>query len=174
MKKETIQTKESQEIIYGNKYKLDSKDLQIIKILYKNSRLSFSDISKQVKLSRDAVRYRIKKMVENDVIQGFFPLINPPKLGFTLITIVLISLQKSNLESEQKLNKYLKSNKYISNFASLVGKWDYFFTVTSKDLGHFDLIIKDIRDKFPEIINNYEICNVIQTYKVSMYNNLLD
>lgn len=174
MKKENIPLKMQAELVYGEKAKLDSKDAQIIRVLYKDARMSFSDIAKEVKLSRDAVRYRVEKLIAADVIQGFFPLLNPPKIGFPIITIVYLSFQNIDPETEKRFIQAMKGNKFVSNFASVTGRWDYFLIISSRDLGHFNDILKEIRGQFSGIIKEYEISNVIQTYKASMYNNLLE
>lgn len=174
MKKGSIQAKSEQDtIVYNKVSKLDLKDIHILKALYKDSRASFSDLSKEVKLSRDAVRYRIERLVKNEVIQGFIPLVNPPALGFPVLTVLQLKLQNFSPEREKKLLSYFKNSKYVSNFAALTGSWDYFVLISAKNLGHLNEILKDIRNNFSDIIKEYESSNVLQTYKVSMYNNLL-
>lgn len=174
MKKETIfLPKKQEELVYTKKSKIDQKDIQILKLLFKDSRMSFSDLAKEIKLSRDAIRYRLERLIKNKVIQGFFPLINPPALGFPVLTIVQIKLQNFNPEREKQLISYFKNNRFISNFAGLTGTWDFFMLISSSDLGHLNEILKDIRNKFSDIIKEYETSNVLQTYKISMYNNLL-
>jgi len=51
--------------------KIDSKDLEIIKIMNQNSRISMSSIAKKLNLSVNAVKKRIIAMEEERVIQGY-------------------------------------------------------------------------------------------------------
>lgn len=50
---------------------MDSKDLEIIKLLNSNSRMPFSTIAKKVKLSFNGVKKRINKLEKEGVIKGY-------------------------------------------------------------------------------------------------------
>ena len=50
---------------------MDSKDLEIIKILNSNSRMPFTTIAQKVKLSINGVKKRINKLEEEGVIKGY-------------------------------------------------------------------------------------------------------
>jgi len=64
-----------------NQIQLDLKDKKILKLLSINARFSLSRISKYVRLTRDAVKYRINRLEKNNVITGYLTLINLKKLG---------------------------------------------------------------------------------------------
>lgn len=58
---------------------LDRYDQKILTLLVKDARLSVSDISRQVNLSRSAVSERIKRMEEEGQITGYHAHINVAK-----------------------------------------------------------------------------------------------
>ena len=62
--------------------RLDNIDLQIIKILARDSRTSYMDIASAVGISTNATKVRINKMVSNRLIQTFGVLINPIIFGY--------------------------------------------------------------------------------------------
>lgn len=51
--------------------KLDRIDLEIIKLLMENSRISVTDIANRLEISRPTARDRIKKLIEHGVIKKF-------------------------------------------------------------------------------------------------------
>lgn len=51
--------------------KIDSVDEKIIEMLRKNSRIAVTDIADSLKLTEGAVRYRIKRLVNDKVIKKF-------------------------------------------------------------------------------------------------------
>ena len=61
--------------------KLDSHDKKILEILLKNARESLNKIGKKVRLSRENVDYRIKKMIKEGLINRFNTIIDEKKLG---------------------------------------------------------------------------------------------
>lgn len=166
MKKDKIETPHYDgSLVYGLYYKFDKYDKLILKELDNNARKPLSEISKKVKLSRDAIRNRIQKMVDAKVISCFKPLLQPPRMGYPIINYVFISLYNPTEEEEQKFLKYLKSEKYVTYVASLIGKWDYIIDIMAENQGQFDRILKSIRQRFPSLIKDYEVYGVLQEYK---------
>ncbi|HJX50931.1 hypothetical protein A3K73_00040 [Candidatus Pacearchaeota archaeon RBG_13_36_9] len=150
---------------YGQVYKFDKYDLLILRELDIDARKSLVELSKKVRLSRDAIRNRIKKLIDNKIILAFTPVYNPPKMGYSTINYVFISLYNPSKEQEEKFLEYLKSNKHVTYIASLIGKWDYILDIMAENPGQFDRILKEIRQKFPSLIKDYEIYGVLQEYK---------
>ena len=68
---------------------LDIKDKKILSELDKNARQSNSQIGKKVRLSKEVVKYRIDKMVENGLIFRFHTVINYFKLGIQKFKVYL-------------------------------------------------------------------------------------
>jgi len=62
--------------------RLDLKDRKILYQLDLDARQTDSQIAKKVGLSRDAVRYRIAKLLEEGYINYFMTVLNSMKLGF--------------------------------------------------------------------------------------------
>ena len=83
---------------------LDKKDCVILDTLQKNCRTSLTDIAKQVGLSIDSVKKRIKKMEENKIFHPRIQ-IRPRGLGFNNIIDIKIKL---NNHSKQKVDKFIK------------------------------------------------------------------
>lgn len=60
---------------------IDEIDKKILSILHENSRTSYTDIGKQLDLSRVAIQTRINSLIEQGVIEKFTTVINPAKIG---------------------------------------------------------------------------------------------
>ncbi|MBU1855237.1 MAG: Lrp/AsnC family transcriptional regulator [Nanoarchaeota archaeon] len=150
---------------YGSYYKFDKYDKLILKELDENARKSLANISKKVGLSRDAIRNRIKKLVDAKVISAFKPILQPPRMGFPIVNYIFISLYNPTEEQEREFLKFLKNNKYVTYVASLIGKWDYILDIMAENQGQFDKILKGIRQRFPDLIKDYEVYGVLQEYK---------
>ncbi|KPU42416.1 leucine-responsive regulatory protein [Oxobacter pfennigii] len=63
---------------------LDAIDQQILDLLTQNSRMSYSEIGKNVNLSRVAVKSRIEALEKEGVIEQYSIIINPQKVGRTV------------------------------------------------------------------------------------------
>ena len=83
---------------------LDELDIQILSMLLDNCRESDRQIGKKIGISGNAVKSRIQKMIQNNVIEKFTLKIEPPVLGYNVVYIVI---------SGQDLNQILKQVKLI-------------------------------------------------------------
>lgn len=155
----------SSPLVYGEAYSFDKYDKILLKELDTDARKPFSELAGKVHLSRDAIRNRIKKLIDNDVISHFKPIYNPPKMGFSTINYVFISLYNPSEEQEKKFLSFLKNHKHVTYIASLIGKWDYILDILARNPGEFDNVLKEIRQKFPDLIKDYEVYGVLNEYK---------
>ena len=69
------------------KVNLDRVDLEILRLLIDNSRLSITELAERLELSRPTVRHRIKKLQESGVIKKFTVLLDE-NLGGNINTII--------------------------------------------------------------------------------------
>ncbi|MGE6229020.1 Lrp/AsnC family transcriptional regulator [Paenibacillus chitinolyticus] len=60
---------------------VDETDRKIIRALNANGRISYTDLAKDIGLSRVAVQGRIQALMETGVIERFTAVINPEKIG---------------------------------------------------------------------------------------------
>ena len=153
------------ELTHGEKVKVDSKDKKILRELQKNARLSIAQIAKNTKLPRDVVVYRIKKMENLKVIRAHHTMLNPQKLGYPLYVYVFFSCYNIKPDEESKFINYLKNHIQIVYVAKNSGKYDFTIGVCAKDYMEFDEILRDIRQRFTDVIKDIESCPTIQEYK---------
>lgn len=159
-----------EDIIYGEEFKLDEKDKKIIKALYEDGRAKIAQIEKRTLIRRDSVIYRIKKLLNKEIISSIIPIINPGKLGYNLINNVLIKTKIGTKEQEQRFIRELMNKKFIVYLALLSGKWDFQLTVCAKNPEHFNKIMKQIRSIQRSYITDFEIFTIIREPK---YENML-
>ncbi|UCE12544.1 MAG: Lrp/AsnC ligand binding domain-containing protein [Candidatus Heimdallarchaeota archaeon] len=95
---------------FDNEITLDSKDRDIVKILQNKPKISHQGIvdelaKREVKLSRQSVQKRIKRLEDVGVIK-YSVLVNDKKLGKEITTFILIELQTfgSLSQSHQSLD----------------------------------------------------------------------
>ena len=94
--------------------KLDVKDKKILYELFKHSRFAYSEISKNVGVSKEVVNYRINRLIETGVIKGFTTAIFRPSVGLFQSYAIYLSLQCSE-ENKKEIIKKLISNNSIRN-----------------------------------------------------------
>jgi len=133
--------------------KLDKNDLKILNQLDLNSRQSNSKIGKKTRLSKQVVNYRIKKLIQNNIITSFFPHINISKIGFSAHKVYL-QFKSLTKEKENEMWEYLINQKQVTWVVNCSGKWDLIFGVVSKTIQEFNLVLSDFMNKYSTHIFN--------------------
>ena len=84
---------------------LDDIDKKILSKLHENSRISYTDLGKEVGLSRVAVQARINNLTEKGVIEKFTTVINPGKIGIHVSAFFNVEVEPLHLrEVAEKLS----------------------------------------------------------------------
>lgn len=131
-------------------YSLDKIDRRILYELDKNCRISDNKLAKMVKRSREAVRYRIKKLVNDGIIQGFITSINPSKFGYMFYKLYF---QLANIPDERKkFYQYFKSLPGLYWFGGNDGVWDFHATLYAKDVKEINKVKNRIFTDFKHLI----------------------
>ena len=103
---------------------LKPQDSKLIAYLYSDARAPTTKIAKTLKLSREQVKYKINKFELGCVIKGYIPLISYSRLGYHIISLILIKSKSPSKTPEIK--KALSKNK--NRFTTVE-------TLTNYDLG---------------------------------------
>ena len=158
---------ETAEVLPGQRFKLDVKDIRIFNALFENGRYPYSTIAKKVKISRELVTYRIKRLLNNKIINGFVTVINQKVLGYLKYDIYL-RFQKMHEEKEQEIIQQLKQNKSIVWIATVGGNYDLALQISVKSIDKFDKILTQVLTICGDYINTYTIMNVLHENSIPM------
>ncbi|AZV41465.1 AsnC family transcriptional regulator [Peribacillus asahii] len=83
--------------------KIDELDKKILSILHEDGRISYTDLGKEVGVSRVAVQTRINNLLEKGVIEKFTTVINPTKVGIHVSAFFNVEVEPKFLESVAEL-----------------------------------------------------------------------
>lgn len=146
---------------------IDKEDCIILNLLQKNCRVSLTDIAKEIGLSIDSVKKRIKKM-ENIY---FYPRvqIRPRNFGFNNIVDVKIKLNTHSKEKIDEFINYLEGNPRVTEIFGMSGEWNLSLVIISKDIDDLNEVTLDIKNKFGDIISSWSESTTLKVYKFETY-----
>ncbi|RKP48824.1 Lrp/AsnC family transcriptional regulator [Cohnella endophytica] len=78
---------------------IDDIDRRIIKTLNANGRISYTELAKDIGLSRVAIQQRINALLDEGVIERFAAVINPEKIGITVSAFFNVEVEPKSLQS---------------------------------------------------------------------------
>lgn len=86
---------------------LDEIDLKILSRLQEDARVSYEELGSNVDLAESSVRYRVKGLEEQGVIQSYMTVLDKRKLGFDLFVFTELDVEAGKDQSvAQKLQKF--------------------------------------------------------------------
>lgn len=91
---------------------MDETDIKIIKMLQKNARTSYREISSKLGLSPTTISERVKRMFEAGVFEGFYPRLDYKELGFMVDLLILWEADVSKVEEVEEFNGEMQRESY--------------------------------------------------------------
>jgi len=128
--------------------KYDEKDLEILKCLAKNARISSIEISEKIKIPQTTVIHRIKELEKKKVILGYRADINVKKLGYTYYAIDIYLKKSDNL---REIESWLNENSHVTWLQKIIGECDLEIEIEVKDRIDLDNFLNDFKNKFTNI-----------------------
>ncbi len=131
------------EINNRRKFNADEIDLKIIRMLISNSRMSNTEIANRLGVSEGTVRRRVKRLVDEGVIERFTISLNPKKLGYKVMAKIGVDINPSEFN---KTLCYLSRLDEAFFVAIATGKHDVLMDVWVKDMDELkDFLINKVR-----------------------------
>jgi DNA-binding Lrp family transcriptional regulator len=145
---------------------IDDIDKEILKILNKQPRISFTHIAKKLKLSVNTVKYRINKLKKRRIIIHPSVIINTSKLNYQWYR-VLLDVQPMTKKEEKMLETYAMLHPNIIYYHKGIGRWNIHFSILARNMEEFHNILRDIRNRFYNIIRSFETLIIFKEHTYS-------
>jgi DNA-binding Lrp family transcriptional regulator len=134
--------------------KLDDKEIEILKLLAPDSRISVVDIANKLKITPKTAAKKIKVLEKKKVIVGYRTMFDLEKLGYQYFK-VHISVQDLTAEKEKSIKSYLKQHPNIVYDNEILGGYDLEIEIQVKSLNELRDVLGDMKRRFAKIIINY-------------------
>ncbi len=128
-------------------YYLDKKDTKILTELDLNARQSNNKIGKKAGLSKEVVKYRIDRMIEDGAIVRFYTLTNYFKLGIVKFKLYL-RLMNADKGQIEKIGEYFRTHKKTEWVVACTGRWDMIVGFLVHNVNEFDDEVQIALNKF--------------------------
>lgn len=135
---------------------LDELDQNILKLLIKNARMSYSDIGQQVGISRVAVKMRIQALEQRGVIEEYTTVINPQKISGAVSCYFEIETLPETLAQVTEL---LNRNETVTQIYRVTGKNKLHVHAVASSNEEMERLIQETIDPLPGVVSSS--CNII-------------
>ncbi len=147
----------------GKKVNIDELDFKVLKLIASNARMPVTEIAQKLNATAMIVNYRVKKLINLKVIQGFRTNIDISKLNYQhfKVDIYLEDYKKIDL-----LIGYLKYNANLIYIDKSVGISDLELEFHFQTLENLQKTMNDLMNKFPNTIKNYKYFLIPTVHKL--------
>lgn len=117
---------------------MDKLDIQILDHLQKNGQISLVDLAEHVASSRSAVWRRIQKLESDGVIRQHTALLDPAKVGLSVMVFAHVKMQAQNRDSLPEFIELVSSFPEVIECHTLMGDIDFILKVVVPDVQAYE------------------------------------
>ncbi len=132
---------------------LDQMDIQILRILQDNGRITNTKLAELVGISPPSMLERVRKLETSGVIDKYVALINGRKIGYGLMAIIIVSLSLHQVSSLKKVVEELAALEEVQECYQLTGDVDFLLKVAVKDMDSYTDFVNNKLSGIPGIQN---------------------
>ena len=125
----------------------DKVDEKIIEYLKENSRESFVDVGKKLKLSESAVRRRVKNLVDSGIIKKF-----TLEIGEENVTSAIVLVSVDSATDTSKVSMKLAKLEGVKTVYEITGQYDITTIISASNISEINNSIDALR-KIPGVID---------------------
>ena len=144
--------------------KLDKKDYLLLDLLGEGSRKGPGRMAKELKMHKNSVLYRIKRLRRIGVIKHFTFIPGYAVMGKDTFYVYL--RLKLNPEEKEEVYSYLKNHPLTLEVIRLSGTWSVMIELVCDNLFHFNDELAKITDYLGTRLSDYETVLIYLPYKV--------
>jgi Lrp/AsnC family transcriptional regulator, leucine-responsive regulatory protein len=126
---------------------MDAIDLQIIKLLQTNARLSQEALAREVNLSRPAVHERLRRLEAEHIITGYQAQVNWDALGYLITAFIWVRTTGVHCQDSARTLMGLSHDPaLIEECHRVAGEWCVLLKVRTRTPRDLERLIDNIRD----------------------------
>lgn len=139
---------------------MDAVNKKIVNMLIKDSRRPYREIADELGVTESTVRKRVKKLVENKVIERFTLALNPEKSGRSVIAYVTAYPQN---QREREVEDIVRELPEVVEAYAMSGKCGVSMKVEVKDLQSLNRFLERLQNE--PAITALESCIALKELK---------
>ncbi len=124
-----------------NDSRLDRFDLEIIRLLAADGRMTITELATQLGLSKTPCHIRLKRLIADGYILGFKAVTNPEKLDRAHIAFVEVKLSDTREKALTAFNQAVQLIPEVEQCHMIAGQFDYLLKVRSKDIVEYRRVL---------------------------------
>ena len=150
---------------------LDKTDLQILRTLQRNAKLTTKELAEAVHLTPTPVFERQKRLERQGYIQKYVAVLDPEKLNRSLLVFCNVKLKQINREIADDFTRRIKHIPEVIECYNTSGNYDYLLKIRAADMKHYqELVLNKIGtiESLGSLESTFVISEVKQEYGINI------
>ena len=123
---------------------LDEIDVQILKTLQKNAKLTTKELADAVHLSPTPVFERQKRLERQGYIKKYIAVLDPEKLNLGFVVFCCVKLRMMTRETAKSFEESVLSMSSVAECYNISGEFDYLLKVYCPDMRSYKEFIMNV------------------------------
>lgn len=124
--------------------KLDKVDLQILRTLQENSRLTTKELATRVSLSSTPVFERLKRLEANGYIKKYIAVLDAEKLNQGFMVFCKVKMQHMNYDITVQFAEIISGIPEVTECYNISGSFDYLLKIHAPDMKYYQSFILNV------------------------------
>ncbi|MEJ6508040.1 MAG: Lrp/AsnC ligand binding domain-containing protein, partial [Octadecabacter sp.] len=132
-------------------FDLDGFDRKILDVISVEGRISVTDLSKRIGLSKSPTQARLRRLEETGVVRGYRALFDPIRLGRDHVAFVEVKLSDTRESALSVFNAAVLKIPEIEQCHLIAGAFDYLLKVRTSGMASYRLVLAERISTLPHV-----------------------
>lgn len=123
---------------------LDKTDLQILRTLQENARLTTKELAARVNLSSTPVFERLKRLESQGYIKKYIAVLDADKLNQGFVVFCRVKLRRLNKEIANEFTHIIQGIPQVTECYNISGSYDYLLKIHAPDMKYYQNFILEV------------------------------
>lgn len=152
-------------------YRLDEKDIEILRALQENARLNNKELAAKVHLSTTPTYERVKRLERNGVIRQYATIIDADKLNRGFTVFCSVKLRQLNSDHAEAFIAHVKGLPEVTECYNISGAFDYLLRVQAPDMRTYQQFLLNVlgrHDNISSLESTFVMEEIKHQYSISV------
>lgn len=123
---------------------LDAVDMEILRALQKNARLTTKELAAMVNLSTTPVFERVKRLEQRGYVKGYVAVLDAEKLGRGFVVFCSVKMRRIGREIAKDFARVVRSIPEVTECYNISGSYDYLLKIHAPNMKYYQEFVLNI------------------------------
>lgn len=123
---------------------LDAVDMEILRALQKNARLTTKELAAMVNLSTTPVFERVKRLEQRGYVKGYVAVLDAEKIGRGFVVFCSVKMRRIGREIAEDFARVVRNIPEVTECYNISGSYDYLLKIHAPNMKYYQEFVLNI------------------------------